>query len=34
VTVQGLGAYVGTKTLTFKIVKRKVDYKGKLGGDK
>ncbi len=34
VTLQGLGDYAGTKTLTFKIVRKKVDYKGKLGGGK
>ncbi|MCR5487083.1 MAG: hypothetical protein K6F35_06075 [Lachnospiraceae bacterium] len=34
VTLKGTGAYAGTKTLTFKIVKKKVDYKGKLGGGK
>ncbi|MBO4375252.1 MAG: hypothetical protein J5829_09120 [Lachnospiraceae bacterium] len=32
VTLQGLGYYAGTKTLTFKIVKRKIDYKGVVGG--
>ena len=31
VTLQGLGEYSGTKALTFKIVKRKIDYKGKPG---
>ncbi len=32
VTVQGIGAYAGTKTITFKIVQKKVDYKGALIG--
>lgn len=34
VTLKGTVAYAGTKTLTFKIVKKKADYKGKLGGGK
>ena len=30
VTVIGKGDFAGRKTITFKIVQRKVDYKGKL----
>ena len=32
--LQGIGNYAGTKTLTFKIKEKKVDYKGALIGDK
>ena len=30
VTIRGTGTYAGTKTLSFKIVQRKVNYAGKL----
>jgi len=33
VTVQGIGDFAGTKTITFKIVQRQVDFKGALIGD-
>ena len=33
VTVQGIGDYAGTKTISFKIVQKKADYKGALVGD-
>jgi len=33
VTIQGIGDYAGTKTITFKIVQKKADYKGALVGD-
>nr|MCR4590437.1 hypothetical protein [Lachnospiraceae bacterium] len=33
VILQGTGPYAGTKTLTFKIVQRKVDYQGALIGE-
>jgi len=33
VTIQGIGDFAGTKTISFKIVQRKVDYKGALVGD-
>ena len=33
VTIRGIGAYAGTKTLSFKIEQRQVDYKGALVGD-
>ena len=32
VTIRGIGAYAGTKTLSFKIEQRQVDYKGALVG--
>ena len=34
VTVRGIGAFAGTKVLTFKITQKKGDYKGALVGDK
>ena len=34
VTVKGIGAFAGTKTLNFKIIEKKGDYKGALIGDK
>ncbi len=34
VTSQGIGDFAGTKTITFKIVQKKVDYKGALIGGK
>ncbi|MCR5406102.1 MAG: hypothetical protein K6E88_04900 [Lachnospiraceae bacterium] len=34
VTVKGIGAFAGTKTLNFKIKEKKGDYKGALIGDK
>ena len=33
VMLKGIGAYAGTKTLTFKIKEKQVDYKGALVGD-
>ncbi len=33
VTVQGIGNFAGTKTLTFRILQKKVDYKGALVGE-
>ena len=32
VTIQGIGSYGGTKTLSFKIIAKKGDYKGSLVG--
>ena len=32
VTIQGTGSYGGTKTLSFKIIAKKGDYKGSLVG--